>query len=179
MQPAMEAFRAPDAVQVSATPLPDVAYMAQMPVARQFDGYAALPGMDYASLEDFLARNTSSGILELQVRVASDDAAPVPGAHVDILKTINGITYLFFRGVTDAGGSTGQIALPAPDRSLSYAPPQGFVPYAVYTVSVTHGGYAPQVFENVVVFPDTQAIQVVRMGMAEASSVVDEGLYVV
>jgi len=170
---AVFAYRAPEAVAAAA--IPDVAYAGQATISQT--GYYELPVQDYVSLEDYLARNTARGILELQVRVASDDAAPVQGANVDIMRTIAGVTYLFFHGVTDANGSAGRIALPAPDRSLSFAPPHGFVPYAVYTVSVTHGDYAPQVFENVTVFPDTEAIQVVRLGMAEPY-MVDEGRYV-
>ena len=173
---AMTAYAAPEAIPAAS--LSDVAFAGQAPAPQQLDGYYELPAQDYASLEDFLARNTARGILELQVRVASDEAAPVPGAVVDILKTINGVTYLFHHGVTDAGGSAGRIVLPAPDRNLSFAPPHGFVPYATYTVSVTHGDYAPQVFENVTVFPDTQAVQVVRMGQAPMPSMIDEGLYV-
>ncbi|MCL2300144.1 MAG: carboxypeptidase-like regulatory domain-containing protein [Firmicutes bacterium] len=170
---AMTAYMAPEAIPAAS--LSDVAYAET--AAPQQPGYYELPAQDFASLDDFLAQNTARGILELQVRIASDDAAPVPGAVVDILKTINGVTYLFHHGVTDAGGSAGRIALPAPDRSLSFAPPNGFVPYAVYTVSVTHGDYAPQVLENVAVFPATQSLQVVRLGMAATPSVIDEGLY--
>jgi len=171
---AVFAWGAPEAVPAAA--IPDMAYAGQATIDGA--GYYELPTQDYASLEDYLARNTARGILELQVRVASDDAAPVQGANVDVMRTIAGVTYLFFHGVTDAGGSAGRIALPAPDRSLSFAPPYGFVPYAVYTVSVTHGDYAPQVFENITVFPDTEAIQVVRLGQAAAPFVVDEGRYV-
>jgi len=177
---AVPAFRMPQAAQAFAPAAAyggpaDVAYAAQDTIEQ--DGYFELPVQDYASLEDYLARNTARGILELQVRVASDEGAPVPGAGVDILKTIAGVTYLFHHGVTDASGSAGRISLPAPDRSLSFAPPQGFVPYAVYTVSVSHGNYAPQVLENVTVFPDTESVQVVRLGMAEPP-MVDEGRYV-
>ena len=173
---AMPAYHAPQAVPASAA-LSDVAYAGQ-DGQQANSGYYELPSQEYASLEDYLARNTARGILELQVRVASDEGAPVPGANVDILRTINGVTYLFYHGVTDANGSAGRIALPAPDRNLSFMPPQGFVPYAVYTVSVTHGDYAPQVFENVTVFPDTEAVQVVRLGMAGAPAPVDESRYV-
>ena len=173
MQQAVQAYAAPAEVAFGAPA--DVAYADQMVPQ---DGYFELPTQDYVSLEDYLARNTARGILELQVRVAADEGAPVPGANVDILKTIAGTTYLFFHGVTDANGSAGRISLPAPDRSLSYAPPQGFVPYAVYTVSVAHDGYAPQVLENVTVFPDTESVQVVRLGMAEPPVLVDEGRYV-
>jgi hypothetical protein len=169
------AYSSPEAIQASAAP--DVAYAEFAPAPQQQEGFYELPVQDYASLDDYLARNTARGILDLQVRAAADDAAPVQGANVDVLRTINGVTYLFFHGVTDASGSAGRIALPAPDRSLSFAPPQGFVPYAVYTVSVTHGDYAPQVFENVTVFPDTESVQVVRLGMAEPR-LVDEGRYV-
>ena len=170
----MFAYGAPEAVPAAA--MPDVAYAGQ--AASPQSGYYELPAQDYASLEDYLARNTARGILELQVRVASDDAAPVQGANVDVMRTIAGVTYLFFHGVTDANGNAGRIALPAPERSLSFAPPHGFVPYAVYTVSVTHGDYAPQVFENVTVFPDTESVQVVRLGLAAAPFAVDEGRYV-
>ena len=168
------AYRAPQAVPVAT--MPEVAYAS---APQQYEtGYYELPVQDYASLDDYLARNTARGILELQVRVASDDAAPVQGANVDVLRTINGVTYLFYHGVTDANGSAGRISLPAPDRSLSFAPPQGFVPYAVYTVSVSHGNYAPQVLENVTVFPDTESVQVVRLGQAPVPFVMDEGRYV-
>ena len=178
---AVPAFRMPQAAQAFAPAAAfsspaDVAYAAQDTIEQ--DGYFELPVQDYASLEDYLARNTARGILELQVRVGSDNGAPVPGASVDILKTVAGVTYLFYHGVTDASGSAGRISLPAPDRNLSFAPPQGFVPYAVYTVSVTHGDYAPQVLENVTVFPDTESVQIVRMGMTATPSIVDEGRYV-
>ena len=174
---ATPAYYAPQAVPVSAA-LSAVAFAGQDTFQQPGPGYYELPVQEYASLEDYLARNTARGILELQVRVASDDGAPVPGANVDVMRTINGVTYLFYHGVTDANGSAGRIALPAPDRSLSFTPPQGFVPYAVYTVSVSHGDYAPQVFENVTVFPDTESVQVVRLGMAGEPSLVDEGRYV-
>jgi len=195
---AVPAFRMPDTLRVSAAPadaasvlgvtanafadavsviddpvLGDVAYAGSQVTAQ--DGWLALPAQGYASLEDYLARNAGRGILELQVRIASDDGAPVPGATVDIYKEIAGVTYLFFRGVTDAEGSVGRVALPAPESGLSAAP--GFIPYAVYTVAVSHGDYAPQVFENVAIFPDTEAVQVVRLGMAETPQVIDEGLY--
>jgi len=177
MQPAVEAAYA--AYTVGMAPqeeiVPDVAYAGQSPVQ---NSYYELPMQGYASLDDYLARNTARGILELQVRVASDSGAPVPGANVDVLKAINGVTYLFYHGVTDANGSAGRISLPAPDRSLSFAPPRGFVPYATYTVSVAHGDYAPQVLENVTVFPDTESLQVVRLGMAATPPLVDEGRYV-
>ena len=166
-QPAVEA-----AASYSAVPS-----LAEPSAAPAPDGYFELPPQDYSSLEDYLARNTARGILALKVLAGPGDGAPVPGAGVDVLRTINGTTYLFHRGVTDANGSVGRISLPAPDKSLSFEPPHGFAPYALYTVSVTHGGYAPQVFENVMVFPDTEAVQVVRLGQASLPLVTDEGRY--
>lgn len=176
------AYHSPETIPVSAggaedESIPDVAYAERGVVQPAQPEYFELPVQSYDSLDEFLEMNQSRGMLRIQVLTASDSGVPVPGAHVDILKNINGTTYLFQHAVTDANGNTGVLSLPAPEKDLSFQPPKGFIPYAVYTASVSHGDYAPGVFENVMVFPETESLQVVRLGMDKVPRVTNEGQY--
>ena len=132
-----------------------------------------LPSAPFASLDDFLAKNTGRGILTLQAlagQAQAENGTPLQGADVKVTKTIGGVTYQFYDVKTDAGGNAGRLQLPAPDKQYSSAPPQGTAPYALYDVTVTHNN-TPESLRNVVIFADTESMQTVRVWQEDVNEV--------
>jgi hypothetical protein len=181
-QPAVTAYEAPEATAAISqlAGLPKVAYDGPDQIDEYLPDleYEDLPVESFASLEDYLGRNTGTGQLTVNVLTA-DEGYPVPNAEVWVTKSIGGVEYLFYDVRTDSNGQAAKLALPTPAKQLSYAPPQGEAPYAAYTVTVVHNDNLPEVMENVTVFADTESVQVARVGKTTGASmeVVDEGHY--
>jgi len=137
------------------------------PIAGRTEGGGTweLPSPQFASLDDFLSKNTGRGVLTLQALV-DESGTPVQGANIKVTKNIGGVTYQFYDVQTDANGSAGQLPLPAPEKQLSTMPPQSAAPYALYDVTVTYRG-TPQTLQNVVIFADTESMQSVQPGETE------------
>lgn len=186
---AAPAYQNPDAVFVSSSDvyphdevLPTVAFDEE-PAPGTLDSdylppspYTQLSEPSFASLEDFLARNPAWGTLT--VSAVTGAGAPVSGAGVRVSKRIGGTDYLFYDVRTDPSGRSPRIALPAPAKQLSFAPPNGYAPYAAYRVAVTAPGSAPVVMEDVVIFADTESLQTARLG-SPVPAVYDEDAYTI
>ncbi len=89
--------------------------------------------MNYA---DFIAENTSTGVLKIQAYRARG-AYPVPGVRVVISRDFNDGENVFFSGVTDANGMIDGIELPAPPRinSLEFDSPDKVAVYKLKTIN--------------------------------------------
>lgn len=113
------------------------------------------PYRDYA---DFEARNGSQGTLRIQA-FAADRSFPVNSAEVVVEVPLLTGSYELFRGKTDADGIVDNIALPAPDKSLSLDEDNTLEPFALYNVTVSHPEYAAGKYANVPVFDSVKSIQ--------------------
>ena len=186
---AVPAYQSPEALPVSSSDvylrddlLTKVAFDEEAPPGtldsdyQPASPYIELTAQPFASLEEYLAQNPAQGYLTVNV-VAGESGRPVPGAGVQVTRVIAGVNYLFYETRTDQAGRASQMPLPAPEKQSSFAPPQGYLPYAQYRVTVTHPGDAPVVFEDVAIFADTESVQVARLGPAPAPVIFDEGQY--
>lgn len=119
----------------------------------QFDNY-----------KDFLASNTESGSLRVQV-FGGNQFFPVAGARVKVaLLLASGDEIQQADGLTDINGVVDNITLPAPPDSLSQSPDSGQTrPFAYYSVEVIHPRYATSRFLNVPVFSGVKSIQNVQL----------------
>ena len=129
------------------------------------NGTWELPDPQFASLDDFLAKNTGRGVLTMQA-LADESGAPIQGARVRVTKNIGGVDYQFYDVQTDARGEAGRLLLPAPEKQLSSQPPHGTAPYALYDVTVSLNNQ-PDTLENVVIFADTESMQALDTGEGE------------
>jgi len=158
----------PAAQAYEETPVPGL--MERAPADLPIDGYYEMPVPAFDSLDDFLASNPSHG--QLTVLVLTPDAGvPIPGAHTQVTKLIGDTTYLYYDALTDENGSVGPATLPAPPRELSFD--ENAIPYAQYDITVTHGSDRQDLL-NVTIFPDTTAVQVVRL---DHSPPINEAIY--
>ena len=112
----------------------------------------------YRDYDDFKLRNGSQGTLRVQA-FAADRSFPVSEAEVVAeVQLLTGSRELF-RGRTDADGIVDNIALPAPDKSLSLDENNTLEPFALYNITVSHPEYAEGKFSNVPVFDSVKSIQ--------------------
>lgn len=81
---------------------------------------------------------------------------PIEGALVTVSAQQNGAPVLYRAARTDSSGRTPPLSLPAPPLAGSITPDQA-IPYASYTVEVSHPGYQPVSAQGVPVFPGVAA----------------------
>ncbi len=118
--------------------------------------------------EQFLAENTGSGLLKVQV-FSGQQVTPIPNAEVLVTKELINGPRIFFSGLTDISGIVDGIQLPAPNRTLSESPqPRGDgvtmqMPYSQYNITVKEGRHHTQEYTNVPIFDGIKSIQPVRM----------------
>ena len=99
-----------------------------------------------------------SGFLRVQVYTASG-AYPVPNALVTVSSPARG---LITAAVTQSGGQTDLITLPAPAPSESFRPGVG-VPYELYTIDTSAPGYYGVKNLGVAVYPGITTVQRVEL----------------
>lgn len=99
-----------------------------------------------------------SAVLRVVVTTALG-ALPVANASVTVSTAADetGARDLLYSVRTDSGGMTPPLTLPTPPRSNSMTP-DGGLPYAVYTVEVTHPGYTPVTALHVTMFSGVPAV---------------------
>lgn len=139
------------------------AVMAQenIPVAEQpsVSGQLRVP---YQSFEDFQRRNTSSGLLRIQV-FSADRSFPITNAAVRVTVALPVEDRELFVGYTDIDGIVDNIRLPAPDSSYSLDENNTIEPYALYNIYVSHPRFAPGEFLNAPVFDSVKSVQPVDL----------------
>ncbi len=118
----------------------------------------ATPAENYA---DFLAKNSAKGQMKVQVTIAG--TIPLPNANVSVSAQLADGERELYNGYTDIDGIIDPINLPAPPVSLSYDENGTTVPYAVYTIRVTHPDFSPAEFRNAPVFDSIKSIQPVTL----------------
>ena len=119
---------------------------------------------EYGSLEEFTKENPATGMLRIQT-FAAQQAFPVVNAKIEVEKDFADGTHRFVEAYTDINGVVENIKLPTKDKSLSQSP-GGVIPYATYTVRVTHPHFAPTEFCQVPIFDGIESLQPVAMVQA-------------
>lgn len=102
----------------------------------------------------------TDGTADLRVVVTTARGAlPVEGASVTVSTAADedGRREMLYAVTTDTGGMTPPMALPTPPRANSMRP-DGGLPYAVYTVEVTHPGFTPVSALHVTMFSGVPAV---------------------
>ena len=99
-----------------------------------------------------------SAVLRVVVTTALG-ALPLEDASVTVSTAADesGERTLLYSVRTGPGGMTPPLTLPTPPRSNSMTP-DGGLPYAVYTVEVTHPGYTPVTALHVTMFSGVPAV---------------------
>ncbi len=115
----------------------------------------------YIDYNDFVSQNRKSGKLRVQT-YASTQVFPIPNARIVVEKEFDNGTHRFVEIYSDIDGVAQNIILPTKDKSLSQSP-GGVIPYATYTVKVSHPQFAPVVFHNVPIFDSIESLQPVAM----------------
>lgn len=155
------------------------AYMSNRPMPQEYDGSESvavnsaniyeqsqrdLPrgnNQAYASYEDFLADNTKTGKLRVQA-YASQQVFPISNAKITVTKDFEDGRHTFSDAYTDIDGVAENIVLPTKDKSLSLSA-GGEIPFATYTVTVTHPNFTTQIYENVPIFDSIESMQPAAM----------------
>ena len=99
-----------------------------------------------------------SAVLRVVVTTALG-ALPLEGASVTVSTAADeaGTRELLYAVTTDSGGMTPPMTLSTPPRANSLSPDSG-LPYAVYTVEVSHPGYTPVSALHVTMFSRVPAV---------------------
>lgn len=138
----------------------------QIPVAREDEVNApdaVITGrVPFADYDDFIAKNQSEGILRVQA-FSANGSFPVPNATVRVYVPLDNGERELFSGITDVDGIVDNIALPAPDSTISYDENSTVAPYAVYRLRVDKAEYAPAIFEGIPIFDSVKSIQPVGL----------------
>jgi hypothetical protein len=103
-----------------------------------------------------------SGYLRVKA-VMADGAMPVEGAEVVIKDSYGRVLY---RLKTGASGETEDMALNAPDKSLTMAPGFTGVPYSVYRVEVRAPGLITEIRNYVQIFDTIKDVLNIEMSPA-------------
>lgn len=120
-----------------------------------------VPNVTYNSYDDFMAKNSSSGKMKVQVTAA--ETIPISNARVEVSVELPEGERELFSGLTDIDGIVDNITLPAPSAALSFDENSNIVPFAVYTVKVTNADYATAEYHNAPVFEGIKSIQPVTL----------------
>lgn len=115
----------------------------------------------YRSYEDFINDNPKAGKLRIQTYAATQ-VFPIQNARVIVEKEFEEGKHTFAEEYTDIDGIADEIILPTKSKSLSLTPEEA-IPYATYTVKVTHPQFSPITFHNVPIFESIESLQPVAM----------------
>lgn len=115
--------------------------------------------------EQFLAENPSRGSLKVQVS-AAQQSIPISNATVRVTKQIGDSEHEFFIRLTDFDGIVNNMSLPAPPIEISEHPQvrnSDKVPFATYSITVTHPNYEAEERVNIPIFAGIESIQKISM----------------
>ena len=115
----------------------------------------------YKNYEDFIQNNPKTGKLRVQT-YASTQVFPIQNARILVEKEFGDGIYTFKEEYTDVDGVADEIILPTKSKSLSLTPDEA-IPYATYTVKVTHPQFSPITFHNVPIFEAIESLQPAAM----------------
>lgn len=115
----------------------------------------------YKNYDDFIANNPKFGKLRVQTYAATQ-VFPIQNARILVEKQFENGTHTFTEEYTDIDGVADEIILPAKSKSLSLTPGEA-IPYATYTIKVTHPQFSPITFHNVPIFESIESLQPVAM----------------
>ncbi|MBQ3498661.1 MAG: hypothetical protein IJA87_05995 [Clostridia bacterium] len=126
----------------------------------------------YKNYDDFIASNPKIGKLRVQTYAASQ-VFPIQNARVLVEKEFDDGRFTFKEEYTDIDGVADEIILPTKNKSLSLTPGEA-IPYATYTVKVTHPQFSPITFHNVPIFESIESLQPVAMQPLSRPSVYED-----
>ena len=109
----------------------------------------------------FIDENSKRGKLRVQT-YASLQVFPIQNAKVSVEKEFEDGTHIFAEEYTDIDGVAENITLPTKSKELSLTP-ESPIPYATYTVRVTHPQFESITFSNVPIFEGVESLQPVAM----------------
>ena len=109
----------------------------------------------------FIDENSKRGKLRVQT-YASLQVFPIQNAKVLVEKEFEDGTHIFAEEYTDIDGVAENITLPTKSKELSLTP-ESPIPYATYTVRVTHPQFESITFSNVPIFEGVESLQPVAM----------------
>lgn len=115
----------------------------------------------YNSYDDFISKNSKSGKLRVQTYAATQ-VFPIQNARILVEKEFDNGNYIFAEEYTDIDGVADEIILPTKSKTLSLTPDEA-IPYATYTVKVSHPQFSPITFHNVPIFESIESLQPVAM----------------
>lgn len=113
---------------------------------------------EYATYEDFLAKNQSRGTMQFRIYTARG-ALPVEGAVCRIMKKFGGEQKTLFTLMTDRSGKTPAVALPAPSAAFSQNAQNTIQPFSLYDADITAEGFATVKLVNIPVFDGILSLQ--------------------
>lgn len=128
------------------------------PLENEGTPFAEFEEPQYATYEDFLARNQSRGTMQFRTYTARG-ALPVEGAVCRIMKDFGGERKTLFTLMTDRSGKTPAVALPAPSAAFSQNAQNTIMPYALYDADITAEGFATVNLLNIPVFDGILSLQ--------------------
>lgn len=126
----------------------------------------------YKNYEDFISSNPKAGKLRVQTYAATQ-VFPIQNARVIVEKEFDEGKHTFAEEYTDIDGIADEIILPTKSKSLSLTPEET-IPYATYTVKVTHPQFSPITFHNVPIFESIESLQPVAMQPLSRPSVFED-----
>ncbi len=126
----------------------------------------------YKNRDDFLARNEKTGKLRVQTYAASQ-VFPIQNARIIVEKEFEEGKFTFAEEYTDIDGVADEIILPTKNKALSLSPGEA-IPYATYTVKVTHPQFSPITFHNVPIFEEIESLQPAAMQPISRPSVYED-----
>lgn len=109
----------------------------------------------------FIDENSKHGKLRVQT-YASLQVFPIQNAKVSVEKEFDDGTHIFAEEYTDIDGVAENITLPTKSKELSLTPDSP-IPYATYTVKVSHPQFESITFSNVPIFEGIESLQPVAM----------------
>lgn len=112
-------------------------------------------------LRAFLEKNPSYGTLLFQV-TGGQSAFPIKAANIVISKDLDETHTFSINTTTDESGKTEELALPAPNKSLSQHPGGGDV-FSTYRARVTSPGYITVEILDIPIFDGITTIQPVNL----------------
>ncbi len=135
---------------------------AQVNTSPQRPGEQTSPEAEgYSNYEDFISKNQKAGKLRVQTYAASQ-VFPIQNARVIVEKEFDDGKHTFAEEYTDIDGVADEIILPTKNKTLSLTPEEA-IPYATYTVKVTHPQFSSITFHNVPIFDSIESLQPVAM----------------
>ncbi len=126
----------------------------------------------YKNRDDFIARNEKTGKLRVQTYAASQ-VFPIQNARIIVEKEFEEGNFTFAEEYTDIDGVADEIILPTKNKALSLSPGEA-IPYATYTVKVTHPQFSPITFHNVPIFEEIESLQPAAMQPLSRPSVYED-----